>query len=496
MTALIEIISWLAIIYFAALNFTYACLIALSFVESGRHVHRAAYGGYDILFRSPFTPPVSILVPAFNEEATIVDSVNALRFLEYGEYEVVVIDDGSTDDTFAALRKAFSLAPEDGPIRIRLASREVTSVHVSGTWTALRVVRKENGGKADALNAGLNVARFPIVCAVDADALLEKDALLRVVKPFMEHPAETVASAGIVRVLNGCTVTSGAVECVHAPARLLPLVQSVEYLRAFLAGRTAWSRLGALFIISGAFGVFRKEAVVEAGGYRSDTVGEDMDLVLRLHQTMRWSKRPYRMVFVPEPVVWTQVPERLRDLSRQRNRWQRGLLQSLVHARGMLGNPRYGVLGCVALPYNWLFEVLGPFVEIAGYLAVIAGAFTGALDARYLALFFVLAVGCGMALSISAILLEEARMHRYRSARDVGRLLLAALLENFGYRQLTAVLRVGATFDYLRGAGGWGHIQRRRLATQAGPAGPRLGTSPVQDPLRLDPGPRRPGDRI
>jgi cellulose synthase/poly-beta-1,6-N-acetylglucosamine synthase-like glycosyltransferase len=464
-TLLVEIVSWLAIVYFAALNLTYAALIVLSFVESGRHERRARYGGYDILFRSPFTPPVSVLVPAFNEEPTIVDSVRALRFIEYGEYEVIVIDDGSTDGTFTALRDAFDLEDQSAPIRRRLETETVTGVYVSRTWSGLRVLRKANGGKADALNAGINVARFPVFCAVDADAILEKDALLRVVKPFMEHPAETVAAAGIVRVLNGCRVSAGAVESVHAPCRFLPLVQSVEYLRAFLAGRTAWSRLGALFIISGAFGVFRKEAVVEAGGYRTDTVGEDMDLVLRLHQTMRWARRPYRMVFVPDPVVWTQVPERLHDLGRQRNRWQRGLLECLVHGKGMLGNPRYGVLGCLALPYNWLFEVLGPFVELAGYLAVIAGAATGILDLRYLGLFFLLAVGCGMALSISAILLEETRLHRYRSPGDVTRLLLAALAENLGYRQLTAVWRVWATVDYLRGAGGWGHIERRRLAT-------------------------------
>lgn len=476
MSAFVEAVSWLAIAYFALLNLTYAGLILISFIESGRHSRRAVYGGYDILFRSPFTPPVSILVPAFNEEATIVDSVRALRFLEYSQYEVIVIDDGSTDATFDQLRRAFCLEPDATPIRRQLATSEVIDVHVSRGWSSLRVIRKENGGKADALNAGINVARYPIFCAVDADAILEKDALLRVVKPFMEHPAETVAAAGIVRVLNGCTVTASAVECVHAPRRLLPLVQSVEYLRAFLAGRTAWSRLGALFIISGAFGVFRKAAVVETGGFRTDTVGEDMDLVLRLHQTMRWGRRPYRMVFVPDPVVWTQVPERVQDLRRQRNRWQRGLLECLVHCRGMLFRPRYGVLGCCALPYNWLFEVLGPFVETAGYIAVVAGAATGILDLRYLALFFLLSVGCGMALSVSAILLEETRLHRYRSSGDVARLLFAALVENFGYRQLTAIWRLRATFDYLRGAGGWGHIQRQRLATDAEPrtAGPAL----------------------
>jgi cellulose synthase/poly-beta-1,6-N-acetylglucosamine synthase-like glycosyltransferase len=265
MSTTIQVVSWIAISYFVALNLAYALLIALSFVESGRYLRRAAYGGYDALFRSPFTPPVSILVPAFNEEQTIVDSVTALRFLEYGQYEVIVIDDGSTDRTLAALTQAFALESSSMPLRRQLDTQPVTALYRSRRWPALTVIAKENGGKADALNAGINVARYPLFCAIDADAILEHDALLHVVKPFMEHPAETVAAAGIVRVLNGCRVSGGAVGDVHAPQRVLPLVQSVEYLRAFLAGRTAWGRLGALFIISGAFGIFRKEAVLFAG---------------------------------------------------------------------------------------------------------------------------------------------------------------------------------------------------------------------------------------
>lgn len=465
MSTAIEILSVAALVYFVALDLTYTLLIGISFAESGRHLRRAAFGGYDVLFRSPFTPPVSIIVPAFNEEATIVDSVNALRFLEYGTYEVIVVDDGSTDGTFAALEERFSLERRPGPIRVQIATRTVRGVYASKTVRGLVVVRKENGGKADALNVGINVARYPLVCAIDADAMLESDALLRVVKPFMESPAETVASAGIVRVLNGCEVRAGRVVHVHAPHKLLPLIQSVEYLRAFLASRTAWSRLGALFIISGAFGVFRREAVVAVGGYRTDTVGEDMDLVLRLHRHLRERRCRYRVVFVPDPVVWTQVPERLSDLARQRGRWQRGLLECLMHSRRLTCRPRYGVLGTVALPYNLAFEAAGPFVELVGYVAIIVGAACGLLDGRFVLLFLLLAVLCGVALSIAAILLEEVRLQRFRSAKDLALLLSAAVLENFGYRQLTVLWRVKGTFDYLRRRNDWGHIQRRRLET-------------------------------
>lgn len=465
MTTLVEVVSWLAIAYFALLNVTYAILIALSFMESGRYHGRAPYSGDDIILRSSFTPPVSILVPAYNEEATIADSIRQTCFLEYGEYEVIVIDDGSTDGTFATLEQAFDLEPTPAPVRRQLASAEILGVYASRTRAGLTVVRKANGGKADALNAGVNLSRYPLICAVDADAILEKDALLRVVKPFIEDPSHTIATAGIVRVLNGCTLSPGVIDRVKASRKLLPLIQNVEYLRAFLAGRTGWSRIRALSIISGAFGVFRKDAVVAAGGWRTDTVGEDMDLALRLRRVEAEQGGHQRVVFVPDPVVWTQVPETVRDLAGQRNRWQRGLLESLVHNRGMIANPRYGTLGCLALPYNLLFEVIGPFVEVAGYFVVISAAIAGLVDPGFFALFFLLAVGCGVALSTAAILLEEMWLRRYSSASDLCWLFLGAVVENFGYRQLTALWRVWATFDYLRGTGGWGHIQRQGLAT-------------------------------
>lgn len=469
MTTAIWIFNGIVLVYFVTLDLLYATLLFLSFLESGRHMRRVGFGGYDRIFRSPMTTPISIIVPAHDEEATIVETVNAMRLLEYGEFQIVVVDDGSRDATLERLRECFALERVDRPIRMVIPCRPIRGVYISRTAPNLLVVEKENGGKADALNAGINAARYPLFCAVDADAILESDALLRIVKPFMERPRETVAAAGIVRVVNGCKVSDGRVVQVSTPRNTIALLQVVEYLRSFLASRTAWSRLGALFIVSGAFGLFKRDAVVEAGGYRTDTVGEDLDLVLRLHRAMGERRQRYRIVFVPDPVAWTEVPETVGLLRRQRNRWQRGLLESLRASRGMMGRPRYGAIGLLALPYNWVFEAFGPLMECTGYAAIILTAALGMLTLEYLAWFTFFAFVYGIFLSISAVLLDELRTERYERVRDLARLLAVTVLENLGYRQLLGLFRVEATFDYLRHKSGWGEM-RRKGYEQAWPA--------------------------
>jgi cellulose synthase/poly-beta-1,6-N-acetylglucosamine synthase-like glycosyltransferase len=469
MTQVIHVVTVLILIYFVAINAVYTVLLAISVRESARHTKRIGFGGYDVILRSTMTLPISVLMPAYNEENTIVQAVRALRLLEYGEYEIVVIDDGSTDATLARLIAAFELDRVDRPVRLTVRCKPVTAVYVSRRHANLTVLVKANGGKADALNAGVNAARYPLFCAIDADALLERDALLRVVKPFMERPRETVASSGIVRVANGCKVIDGRVVEVGAPRGALATLQVVEYLRAFLSNRTGWSKLQALFVISGAFGLFKKQAVIDAGGYRTDTVGEDMDLVLRLHALCRRRGERYRIVFIPDPVVWTEAPETFRQLQRQRNRWHRGLLECLSRSRRMIGNPHYGPVGVLGLPYNLVFEVLGPLIEVAGYLVLVAAIVLGRVSGHYVALFFLLAVGYGVFLSVASVLLDQARVDRYRKGADLRRLLLFTVFENFGYRQLQAVWRVGATIDFARKKQGWGEMHRRGFGEAGGP---------------------------
>jgi cellulose synthase/poly-beta-1,6-N-acetylglucosamine synthase-like glycosyltransferase len=446
------VVSGLFLTYFIVLDIVYAALFAISFYESGVHMRRLSLGGDELVLQSPLTPPMSIILPAFNEEACIVASVDALRLVEYGELEIVVVDDGSTDGMLDRLTEAYDLVRSRVPLRKELPCRPVHAVYVSRRLPNLVVVSKENGGcKADATNAGVNVARFPLVCITDADAILEKDALLRAVRPFLERPRETVAVGGTVRIVNGCSVNDGRVTRLGAPRHPLAALQVVEYMRAFIASRTAWSRLGGLFLISGAFGVFRKDALVEVGGFNPEAIGEDMELVLRMHRTFRAQRRRFRIVFVPDPVVWTEAPERLKDLHSQRRRWHNGLLQCLWWNRGMVLRPSQGTVGMLGLPYLWLFEAGGAVIEVVGYVVVLVSALLGKVDAEFLVLFVLLAMAYGVALSVTALVMDEARSLRTQSVGDIAWLLLWTVLENFGYRQLLAVWRFTTTIGRLTG---------------------------------------------
>lgn len=463
MNTWLAVVSALFLCYFIVLDAVYAVLFAISFYQSGVHMRRLALGGDDIVLQSPLTPPVSIILPAFNEEACIVNSVDALRLLEYSAFEIVVVDDGSTDAMLARLDEAYDLVPSRTPVRLQLPCEPVNAVYVSRRLPNLVVVCKANGGcKADATNAGVNVARFPLVCVTDADAILEKDALLRAVRPFVELPRETVAVGGTVRIVNGCAVSVGRVTRVGAPRNLLAALQVVEYMRAFIASRTAWSKLGGLFLISGAFGVFRKDALVEVGGFSSRAIGEDMELVLRMHRTFRAQKRRFRIVFVPDPVVWTEAPERLRDLRSQRKRWHRGLLQCLWWNRTMVFRPSQGTVGMLGLPYLWFFEAGGTVIEVVGYVVIIVSAVLGELDAAFFLLFILLAMAYGVALSVSALVMDDARSLRSQNVGDVAWLLLCTVIENFGYRQLLTLWRFAAMIELLAGREArWDPLKRK-----------------------------------
>ncbi len=300
---------------------------------------------------------------------------------------------------------------------------------------------------------------------MDADGLLERDALVRVVRPFLER-RDTVAVGGIIRIINGCAVERGAVTRVRLPTSLLAQFQVLEYLRAFLSGRMGWAALDATLIISGAFGLFRRSIVVEAGGFATDTVGEDMELVVRLHRLCRGRGTPYSVTFVPDPVAWTECPESLRMLGRQRDRWQRGLSESLARHARLLFNPRYGRIGLLAYPYFFFLEMLGPAVELAGYVAFAALVILGRANGPFVVLFLMVAFGFGVALSIAAVGLEELSFRRYPRLSDVMRLFGLAVAENFGYRQLSTYWRVRGMFSALRRKKGWGAMTRKGFVPQ------------------------------
>ena len=450
---------WLFLGYFLAINTAYLALnyIALYALVGYMRDHRAEYLPKSL--RS-YQPPVSILIPAFNERATIVSSVSSLFKLNYPQFEIVIVNDGSTDGTAEDVIAAFQMAEFPEAYRQRIATKPVAKIYASARFPQVRLVDKENGGKSDALNAGINAARYPIICTIDADCVLQPDSLHRVVRPFLEDP-RTVAVGGVVRVVNGCVVRDGMLEKVALPERLLPLFQLVEYLRAFLFGRLGWSPLNALMVISGAFGVFYKERMIAIGGYRHDTVGEDMDIVVRLHLNLRKERRPYRITFVPDPICWTEVPSDLRSLKNQRMRWQRGLVESIVPNLGWLGAHRSGTVGWLALPFMLVFEIVGPLIEALGYLATFILWGFGLIPMGSFVIFLFLSIGMGMLLSINALFLEELSFHLYPKPRQQFRLALAALMENLGYRQLNSVWRAWAMLSwFFTRRGHWGKVER------------------------------------
>jgi cellulose synthase/poly-beta-1,6-N-acetylglucosamine synthase-like glycosyltransferase len=315
----------------------------------------------------------------------------------------------------------------------------------------------------------VNAATSPLICCVDADSILEPDGLVAAVRPFVERP-ETVGAGGIIRVANGCRVDKGHVVQVALPRNRLAMFQTVEYFRAFLAARTGWSAVNGLLIISGAFGVFRRTAVVEVGGFAPDSIGEDFELCVRLHRKARDARRAYRLEFVPDPVCWTEVPTRLRQLGGQRNRWHRGLVDTLWRHRRMIGNPRYGAVGMLSLPFFVAFEFVGPFIEILGYVTVVVSLALGVVNVEFALVFFAVAVLSGVLLSLAAVLLEDLAFRRFERERELLRLVAYSVAENFGYRQLMTGYRVRGFFAYLRGNKAWGEIRRVGFSQVAVPA--------------------------
>lgn len=452
--------------YFALLNLLYALFALFGIRMVARYARELSELALkDLLEREAYLP-VSILVPTYNEEKTIAASVRSFLALHYPEFEVVVVADGPKDRTLEILKEAFRLVPVEAVFRRALPTKPVRGVYRSLTHPNLLVVDKENGGKADALNAGLNLARYPLFCAVDADSLLDAQALLRASRLFLEDN-RVLAVGGTIRPLNGAQVREGVVETLGLPRGFLEKMQIIEYARAFFLGRAGWSAMDALLIISGAFGVFRRVEVLRVGGYRTDTVGEDMELVVRLHRRAREEGREYRILYTPDPICYTEVPSDWTTLRRQRDRWHRGLWEVLWMHRDMLFNPRYGRLGLVAMPYFFLFEALAPVVEVLGYAMLPVFHLLGLLNPDFALLFLLLAVGYGVLLSQLAVGMETLLLKRYPRLRDRLWLLLLSVVEGLGYRQALALVRFGATFQVWRKRGVWGEMRRKGLEAGA-----------------------------
>lgn len=451
----------LVLAYYAVANAVYLVLLLSAVWLILRHLMRLGYARYHDSIHPSMALPISVLLSAYNEESNIVESVKSLRQLDYPDFEIVVINDGSTDSTLNRLIESFGLERINSVYRPILKTGSVRAFYVNPEVPNLVVIDKVHSGKADSLNAGINVSRAPYFCSVDADSILEKDSLKRLMRPIIEEPEVVKATGGIVRIVNGSVVRDGKLVEVRLPDDSLSRLQVVEYIRSFLFGRAGLSALNSLLVISGTFSMFHKKTVMAVGGYSTDTVTEDMELVVRLHRHLMKTKKKYRINFVPDPICWTEAPKTFIALSKQRRRWHAGLGESISLHMVMLFNPRYGRIGLFALPYQLLVEFFGPLIETVGYAVVILSFLTGMIDERFFMLFLIMAVAVGVFFSTAAILLEEITYRRYPRLRDLLVLLFYGVVENFGYRQLVAFWRARAVVRFLLpGKKRWEHIKK------------------------------------
>ena len=461
---MLTVIGVISTVYAIGLNLSYAILWPFARAGITGRVRQRSWAWHEEAFASPLTPGVSIVVPAYNEERVVLESIRSLLAQRYPRFELVLVDDGSSDATAQIVIDAFGLHPVEPAARNRLDYLPIAEMWKHTGDIEITLVRKNNGGRADALNCGVDVARHPFVCVTDADSILDPTALAVMVRPFLEDPERVVAVGGTVRVGNASRIEDGQMIEPRVPRGFVAGFQLIEYLRAFLLGRTGWDRFNALMIVSGAFGLFRRDLLERAGGYWTETVGEDLEMTVRLHRLMRDEGRDYRIVYTPDPVCWTEVPADVSTLGHQRRRWHRGLWESLWRHRGMLGRPRYGVVGMAGLPYLLVFEFLGPVFVVAAWVAFPIGLALGLVDPRLVLAWIACQAVFGTLITIAACALEERAYRYYRGAGDLVRMLILSALENICFRQIVDGYRLAGMVDLIRRKRGWGTMRRRGFA--------------------------------
>ncbi|QEE49786.1 glycosyltransferase family 2 protein [Flavobacterium alkalisoli] len=464
---LIDIASWAFLVYAVVIcsGYTFAALFSFLEIKEYKRIYNLPSEEVAML-QSSTLPPVSILAPAYNEEANVVENVRSMLTLNYPSYEIVVINDGSKDNTLQRLVETFSMVKDESLRYNSIPTQEVRGVYTSTikAYKNLTVIDKANGGKADALNAGINNCKHDLICCIDVDCILENDALLKLVKPFLNNEKTVIASGGIIRVANSCIIEDGRIIEVRLPDKFVARAQILEYFRAFLMGRMAWSRLDGLLLISGAFGMFDKKIAIEAGGYNHKTVGEDMELLVRMRRMMRNKKIPYTVGFIPDPLCWTEVPQQWKVLHRQRNRWTRGTMETLWMHRKMMFNPKYKVLGMLSTPYWMFFEWLAPIIEFFGILFIILLYVLGLLNWTIFLSFFALVYFFSVLYSITAIFFEEYSFQQYKKPKYIFRLIGTAFAEPLFYHPFVMWAAIKGNIDLIRGKKTWGAMSRTGLS--------------------------------
>ncbi len=452
------------LVYSCLLFGTYFILAFFSALDIMKYIRRNSFIEYRDILAAPSAPSISIIAPAFNEAKTIVENVRSLLNIHYVNFEVIIVNDGSKDETLQLMIDEYMLEPVPFAFEQKVESKPIRAVYKSKipSLNKLTVIDKVNGGKADALNSGINVSRYDLFAAIDVDCILEYESLLKMVKPFMEQSKDekVIAVGGVVRIVNSCEVKEGKIIRVNLPVNIIPRVQVLEYIRAFLLGRMAWSKLNGLILISGAFGMFDKKVTIEVGGYNHKTVGEDMELVIRMRRHLEEQKKKYRVVYLPDPLCWTEAPSNLKILGKQRNRWTRGTAETLWIHKKLIFNPSYGFLGMISMPFWFLFEWLAPIVETLAFLYLVMMAFLGNLNIDLFVTLFFLIYTFAIMYSTAAILFEELSYNQYKKKRDILKLLATALIEPLLIHPITVYYAIRGNLDLLTGVKNWGDMKR------------------------------------
>ncbi len=444
------------------LSIIYIVQLAISFVKVRKNNRAKQSNDYGRYVSSENLLPISLLIPAYNEEENIVSNIKSLMKMDYPQFEIIVINDGSTDKTHERIIESFGLYKIETAIKTSIPTKEVHGIYYNIEYPNLIYVEKENGGKSDALNAGINISSYPLFACLDADSRIEPDALLKLSIEFLKN-TDTIVAGGLVRIANGFKIRDGRVSGFSMPEKMIERFQIVEYFRSFLSGRVSWGATNSMLIVSGAYGVFKKQAVIEVGGYKTNTIGEDMEIVVRLHRYMRAHRRKYKIIFCEDSVCWTQGPMSVADIRSQRRRWQIGLFDTLISHKSLFLNPRYGSVGLMAIPYNWVFELFGAVVEVLGYFIIPFSLVMGELNIFFFVVYFLLAVLLGVILSLGSLILEQYTRKSVMSAKQCLSLSLYALLENFGYRQMITLFRLEGIFKYRKLRKTWGKIKRKEV---------------------------------
>ncbi len=460
---ILEILGVIFLILSFSVISIYLTIMVLSALEMRDHIRKNHFADYEDIVTSPIAPSVSILAPAFNEGQSIVQNAQSLLSLFYGKFEVIIINDGSKDDTLEQLINAFDLERTSYAYYPEIETKKVRGIYKSQniSYGKLVVIDKENGGKADALNAGINLSEMEILACIDVDCILSSESITRMVRPFMEEAnRKVIAVGGVIGIANNCDVQDGTVTKYRIPTTLLGRFQVIEYFRAFLMGRMAWTRINGLMLISGAFGFFKRDVVLAVGGYFPKTVGEDMELLVRMRRYMEERNIPYKVGFIPDPLCWTEVPESEEVLSKQRNRWMRGTIETLQLHRVIRFNPRYGVLGMISYPFWALFEKAAPIIESTGIIYTFILLFIGEFSAIYFFSLLVLMYLLTLLISAFSILYEQISYNNYKDKKDLNRLILTVLVEPILVHPKIIFWGLKGHLDFITGKGGWGKMIR------------------------------------